>query len=113
MSEEKGFFLKTNEFIGWFKFMIRDVVVCPSKIRVIAMGVWQGGVIVVFQCGEKVYIAKLRGDISASVLGYRTRKGGVVRIESMVLPENEDDAVVLYREALFHVYGDVSIDIYR
>jgi len=112
MSDE-GFFLKTTEFIGWFKYMIRDVVVCPSKVRVIAVGVWQGGVIVAFQCGEKVYMAKLRGGISASVFGYRTRKGGVVKIESMDLPENEDDAVVLYREALFHVYGDVDIDVYR
>ena len=113
MNEEKGFFLRTTEFIGWFKFMIRDIVACPSKIRVIAVGVWRSGVIVVFQCGEKLYIAKLRGGISASVLGYRTRKGGVVGIESMDLPENEDDAVVLYREALFHVYGDVDFDVYR
>jgi len=110
MSDE-GFFLKTTEFIGWFKFMIRDVVVC-TKIRVIAVGVWQGGVIVAFQCGGKVYIAKVKGGIKASVYGYRTAGGNITRIEVVELPDKEDDAVVLYREALFHVYGDVDIDVY-
>jgi hypothetical protein len=114
MNEEKGFFLRTTEFIGWFKFMIRDIVACPSKIRVIAIGAWKGGVIVVFQCGEKLYIAKVKGGIKASVYGYKTARGGdVTKIGAVELPDNEDDAVVLYREALFHVYGDVDFDVYR
>jgi len=113
MSEDKGFFLKTTEFIGWFKFMIKYIVVCPSKIRVIAIGAWKGGIIVVFQCGEKLYIAKVKGGIKASVYGYRTVRGGVTRIETVELPDSEDDALILYREALFHVYGDVDFDIYR
>jgi len=113
MSEDGGYFLKTTEFIGWFKLMIKDIVVCPSKIRVIAIGAWKGGVIVVFQCGEKLYIAKVRGGIKASVYGYRTVRGGVTRIETVELPDSEDDAIMLYREALFHVYGDVDFDIYR
>jgi hypothetical protein len=93
--------------------MIRDIVVCPSKIRVIAIGVWKGGIIVVFQCGEKLYIAKVRGGIKASVYGYRTNKGNITRIETVELPDSEDDALILYREALFHVYGDVDFDIYK
>jgi len=113
MGEEGGYFLKTTEFIGWFKFMIRDIVVCPSKIRVIAIGAWKGGVIVVFQCGEKLYIAKLRGGIKVSVYGYRTVRGGITRIEMVELPNSEDDAIMLYREALFHVYSGVDFDIYR
>jgi hypothetical protein len=113
MSMDKGFFLRTTEFIGWFKFMIRDIVVCPSKIRVIAIGVWRGGVIVVFQCGEKLYIAKVKGGIKVSVYGYRISKGNIKRIEAIELPDNEDDAIMIYREALFHVYGDVDFDIYK
>jgi len=113
MSEEGGYFLKTTEFIGWFKFMIRDIVVCPSKIRVIAIGAWKRGIIVVFQCGEKLYIAKVKGGIKASVYGYRTSGGDVTRIEVVELPDSEDDALILYREALFHVYGDVDFDIFR
>jgi len=113
MGEEGGYFLKTTEFIGWFKFMIRDIVVCPSKVRVVAIGAWKGGVIVVFQCGEKLYIAKVKGGIKASVYGYRTNKGNITRIEMAELPDSEDDALILYREALFHVYGDVDFDIYR
>ncbi len=112
MSEEKGFFLRTTEFIGWFKFMIRDIVVCPSKVRVIAIGAWKGSIIVVFQCGEKLYIAKVRG-VKASVYGYRTSRGNITRIETVELPDSEDEALILYREALFHVYGDVDFDIYR
>ena len=110
---DKGFFLRTTEFIGWFKFMIRDVVVCPSKMRVIAIGAWKGGVIVVFQCGEKLYIAKIKGGIKVSVYGYGTTHGNTTRIEVVELPDSEDDAIMLYREALFHVYGDVDFDIYR
>jgi hypothetical protein len=113
MSEDKGFFLKTTEFIGWFKLMIRDIIVCPSKIRVIAIGAWKGGIIVVFQCGEKLYIAKVKGSIKVSVYGYRTNKGNITRIETVELPDSEDDAIMLYREALFHIYGDVDFDIYR
>jgi hypothetical protein len=113
MSEEKGFFLKTTEFIGWFKNMIRDIVICPSKIRVITVGVWRGGVIVVFRCGEKLYIAKVRGGIKVSMYGYRTAKGNITKIETVELPDNEDNAIMLYREALFHVYGGVDFDIYR
>jgi hypothetical protein len=93
--------------------MIRDIVVCPSKIRVIAIGAWKYGIIVVFQCGEKLYIAKVKGGIKVSVYGYRTNKGNVTRIEAAELPNSEDDALILYREALFHVYGDVDFDIYR
>jgi hypothetical protein len=113
MSEDKGFFLKTTEFIGWFKLMIRDIVVCPSKVRVIAVGAWKNGIIVVFKCGEKVYIAKIKGGIETSVYGYRTNKGNITRIEAVELPDSEDDAIILYREALFHVYGDTDFDIYR
>jgi hypothetical protein len=112
MSEDKGYFLKTTEFIGWFKIMIRDIIAC-MEIRVIAIGVWRGGVIVVFQCGEKLYIARVRGGIKASVYGYRTVRGGVTRIEAVELPDSEDDAIMLYRETLFHVYSDVVFDIYR
>jgi hypothetical protein len=79
----------------------------------IAIGAWKGGVIVVFQCGEKLYIAKVRGDIKVSVYGYRTAKGNITKIETVELPDNEDNAIMLYRKALFHVYGDVDFDIYR
>jgi hypothetical protein len=110
--------MDTKEFVDWFSRQVGGEMGC--RVRVLTVGVRVDGVIVVFRCKNRRYIAKVRvgHDFSVSLYEYVYESGRFVGIERYELRGNEifnvyDESYGFSNNALFYVEDGVNIDVYE
>ena len=110
--------MDAREFVGWFERQVGGELGC--RVRVLAVSVHAGGVVITFKCRGKMYIAKMRvgHDFSVSLYEYVYEDGRFVGIEKYELRSNEifnvyDASYGFSNNALFYVEDGVNIDVYE
>jgi len=110
--------MDAREFVDWFSRQVGGEMGC--RVRVLTVGVRVDGVVVVFRCKSRRYIAKVRvgHDFSVSLYEYVYENGRFVGIERYVLRDSEifnvyDASYGFSNNALFYVEDGVNIDVYE
>ena len=114
----RGRVYTVKEFVDWFSRQVGGEMGC--RVRVLTVGVRVDGVIVVFRCKNRRYIAKVRvgREFRVSLYEYVYEGGRFVGIERYELRGNEifnvyDETYGISNNALFYVEDGVNIDVYE
>ena len=108
-----------KEFVDWFERQVASELGCSVDVESVA--VYAGGALVVFKCGGKKYLAKIRSGrrFKVSVYMYVYEDDRLVGIKKLEL-RSEGGSLKVYdkrfgfrENALFYVEDDVNIDVYE
>lgn len=111
--------MDTKEFVGWFERQVGGELGC--RVRVLMVNVHVDGVVVVFKCKGRKYMAKIRSGrrfrVSLYEFVFDVDSGRLVSIEKYVLRSGNfnvyDASHGFSNNALFYVEDDVDIDVYE